>query len=278
MKYKWTFSLIAIAFLMTYCTENTEQPQPINNIKQRDSTLIAPEVILASVNKPVFFDYTSTGCPGCGSWGKPTFEMIKSTQNENIVPVSVHIKYGDPMITDVSNAIARNRTGQFFTPQLWINNTNGVVLSGGRINSSSSITRIEDEIESIRRAEVQMQVGVTSIASEDEIVIRYKTKPLSDLEGEYYLGVYVMENGILERQSSSPVNPTEHNNVIRASNQGGFGTLIPTEHTKLNAENEGTFSFNIEDNWNMNELYATIIVWKKNGDNYLIVNASDNLM
>ena len=281
MNYKLTFSLLAMAFLMMSYSETTEQTKPENTnenvIQEEDSTLVAPEVVLTNVNKPVFFDFTSTGCPGCGSWGKPTFVMIKSSENQNIVPIAVHIKYGDPMITDVSNAIASNRTGQLFTPQLWVNNTNGMVTSGGRINSTTSVSSIETEINAFKDTDVAIQVGVSSITSEGEIAIRYKTKALKELDGEYYLGIYVMENGIVERQSSSPANPAEHNNVIRASYQDGFGTLIPSEELKANAENEGTFNLKFEDDWNMKNLYATIIVWKKSDDKYVVVNANNNL-
>ena len=115
-----------------------------------DTLTSVPDFELTETKKPVFFDYTSTGCPGCVSWGAPTFEQIAKEQGESIVPIAVHIKYRDPMITDVSNAIAENRTGQRYTPQLWVNNTNGMVLNGGSINTTGSINKITADLETIK--------------------------------------------------------------------------------------------------------------------------------
>ena len=98
--------------------------------------------------KPLVFEITSTGCPGCGSWGKPVFSQLSSQYGNQIIPVAVHIKYGDPYITNVSENIAANRYGAFYTPQIWVNDTNGVVISagGGSIQTESSIKRMNDLI------------------------------------------------------------------------------------------------------------------------------------
>ena len=66
--------------------------------------------------RPVFLEVTSTGCPGCGSWGKPTFKKVVNDFGSDITPLAVHIKYGDPFITTESQAIADNRHGSRYTP------------------------------------------------------------------------------------------------------------------------------------------------------------------
>ena len=120
------------AFSIWSCTEKSADipttPATSKDTTQVDtSQLEAPDVVLQSRNKPVFFDYTSTGCPGCGSWGAPTFENLSEEYQDKIVPIAVHIKYGDPMITSISTDIAANRDGQRYTPQLWVNSKNAMV-------------------------------------------------------------------------------------------------------------------------------------------------------
>ena len=243
-----------------------------------DTLTSVPDFELTETKKPVFFDYTSTGCPGCGSWGAPTFEQIAKEQGESIVPIAVHIKYGDPMITDVSNAIAENRNGQRYTPQLWVNNTNGMVLNGGSINTTGTINKITADLETIKTEAPEMAIGVGSIVNGDIFKVRYKSKVLADITGEYYLAIYLMEDGILYRQSSAATNPFEHNYVIRKSNGGGFGTQISQNELTKNTTITGTVEFEIDPNWDKEKLSVSAIIWKKEGTNYYVINAnSDNL-
>ena len=77
------------------------------------------------------------------------------------------------MITDISNEIADNPLGQRFTPQLWINNTNGVILNGGRIDGVESINKLNSDINLIKESSAQMAQGVSSISDDKNLKIRY---------------------------------------------------------------------------------------------------------
>ena len=77
------------------------------------------------------------------------------------------------MITDISNEIADNRVGQRFTPQLWINNTNGVILNGGRIDGVESINKLNSDINLIKESSAQMAQGISGISDDKHLKIRY---------------------------------------------------------------------------------------------------------
>lgn len=266
-----------LALGMVSCAEKIEPTQTLEDSTSNTTRqLEAPAIVLQKVTKPVLFDYTSTGCPGCGSWGAPTFERIAQEQKDAIVPIAVHIKYGDPMITDISEAIAANRTGQRFTPQLFVNGSNGVVLNGGRIDGTGSLNKIEADIAAITTRETEIAVGVSSVLNEDVISIRYATKAYKTLEGDYSVAVYLMEDNLMYRQSSGATNPFEHNYVIRAASGGAFGTPITNDNLQENAEGDVTLDLDIDKEWDTKNLYATVVVWKKEGNNYVVVNANNN--
>lgn len=267
-------SLLALGLVS--CTEKQTETTPTGTKDETSMKMEAPQVVLSKETKPVLFDYTSTGCPGCGSWGAPTFERIAAELKDNIVPVAVHIKYGDPMITDISEAIAANRTGQRFTPQLFVNGNNGVVLNGGRIDGTQSLTKIQNDLKSVADSETEIAVGVSSVINENVITLRYATQAYTELAGEYSLAVYVMEDELLYRQSNGATDPFEHNYVIRAANNGAFGTAISDESLRANATNEGTMDIELSEDWNTENLHATVIIWKKEGNNYVVVNANNN--
>ena len=268
--------VLAISLGLFACSEAAKEPEITEDNTENTTQNEAPLVQLKNTTKPVFFDFTSTGCPGCGSWGKPSFNSIISDFEDDIVPMAIHIKYGDKMITPVSEAIGSNRTGQFYTPQLWVNNSNGMQLSAGRINSTGSVDRIKGLIETFKTETPDIQVGVTESINDKELSVRVKTKANEDLDGEYFLGVYVMENGLSYNQSSSPANPTIHDHVIRTSNNGGFGNTLSSESLVANSEFDDVLTFNLEDDWNKENVYVTAIIWKKNGSIYTVVNADNN--
>lgn len=271
------------AFSIWSCTEKSADipttPATSKDTTQVDtSQLEAPDVVLQSRNKPVFFDYTSTGCPGCGSWGAPTFENLSEKYQDKIVPIAVHIKYGDPMITSISTDIAANRDGQRYTPQLWVNSKNAMVLAGSSIDGAASIQNIRAQIDQHIASNVQVAVGVSSITNKNTVNVRYKHKALESLDGEYYVSVYLMENKIFAQQSSSSYNPTEHNYVIRASNSSSFGNNISEEYLVNDAIFEASHTFIINESWQKENLFAMIVVWKKEGDRYVVINANSNLV
>ena len=241
-----------------------------------DANKEAPAITVLKVTKPVLFDFTSTGCPGCGSWGGPTFKQIADKNKGSVVPIAVHIKYGDPMITGISNEIAVNRTGPRYTPQLWVNETNSVVLNNSNIDGNASITRIDSNITTFKNKETQLGVGVSSVVNKKVISIRYATEAYTDLEGEYSISIYILEDKLIFNQSRAASNPYQHNYVIRAANKGAFGTIIPSEQLKTSVQTEGTLDIDLDENWNTDNLYATVIIWKKDGENYSVVNANNN--
>ena len=70
---KITAAVIALCFFCSCKDQETPKVEKtVNDQEIAESPKTAPDFELSEVMKPVFFDYTSTGCPGCGSWGAPT--------------------------------------------------------------------------------------------------------------------------------------------------------------------------------------------------------------
>lgn len=215
--------------------------------------------------KPLVFEYTSTGCPGCGSWGKPTFYNLINEFNDQIVPIAVHIKYGDPMITPTSEAIAANRYGQFYTPQIWINDTNGVQLIGGSINSSASINYMRQLITQYSSPDF-ISIDGKSYSNDDlGIKVKVGIKLNKTTTDDLYLSCYLMENGLVYNQSSSPSNPTTHNHVIRKTAETTWGKQAIFDNGSF--EFEHTFE---GEKFNPNK-YIALVLWKKQGSRFVAV-------
>ncbi len=220
----------------------------------------------------VMFEITSTGCPGCGSWGKPTFASLISSNMNNVVPIAVHIKYGDPMITAESQAIGDNRYGQRYTPQIWVGDENAVVLTGGGIDGSASIQKANELIATDATTE---QPALAADVKKDgsKINVTYGVKFIDVVaDGEYGLSCYLMENGIVYQQTSYAANPATHNHVIRTSAAGAFGESFTSADLTDN-EKSWAHTFDIS-SYNADNVYIAVVLWKKDGTRYQVVNAT----
>lgn len=218
---------------------------------------------------PVIFEMTSTGCPGCGGWGKPTFAKLVQSYTNKVTPVAVHIKYGDPMITTESTAIWDNIEGSRYTPMIFVQGENAVIINGSSISSESenNARRLIDEA----LMTTQPSLSANIVKKEGKWDITYGVKFDGIPSGAYSLSCYLTEDGIKHQQSNYAGNPATHNHVIRASANGAFGTGISSTDL-TNGEWSMVNRMEIDNTYNMENLYVTVVLWKKTGERYAAVN------
>lgn len=222
--------------------------------------------------RPVLFEYTSTGCPGCGSWGKPTFYNLIKAHEGQITPLAIHIKYNDAMITPYSTDLGNNRHGMYFTPQIWVNDSNAVVILEGRIHPSSS----HKATQMIKTAIQQNQPAVAANAQHknNKIIVNFGVN-FFDLptDGEYSLACYLNENDIENFQVGYANNPAKHHHVIRDAAIGTYGFPF----TKKQLENKiftVAHEFETTSLSQLKNAYVTVVLWKKINDRYLVLNSN----
>jgi len=260
MKQAVFFSMTLLVMLSCNKNETLSELKPTENDSFQDTVLEYEKLA-----KPILFEYTSTGCPGCGSWGKPTFYSLINENKDNIVPLAIHIKYGDPMITSISEAIAANSYGNLYTPQIWLNDSNGVVLSGGYISGRTSIDYINAMKENALSSSNAVIDGKVVKKGNSSIYIKTGIKQSETfLNGEYFLSCYLLNDSLIHDQSNSAVNPAIHNYVIRkAVDDYAWGKQIQFI--------DGKFEFKYEfKNYEANKMvYFVSILWKKENNRYV---------
>ncbi len=82
--------------------------------------------------------------------------------------------------------------------------------------------------------------------------------------GDYFVNVYIVEDGIVGTQVNA-TNPYTHNNVVRKM-LGGIGTagIIPTNPV-VNTPYTNSYSFTLPTLWNINNLRLIGLVYRKDG-------------
>lgn len=249
----------------------TGQPQDSTNNGNNDNPTKAK---LSFTNKtaPVLLEMTSTGCPGCGGWGKPTFAKLVQSYQADVTPVAVHIKYGDPMITTESTAIWDNIEGSRYTPMIFVQNDNAVVLNGGSISAESEQNARNLIDAALTKAQPALAANIVKKDGSWDVTYGVKFDAAA-AEGEYSLACYITEDGIVYHQTSYANNPATHNHVIRTSADGAFGAGFTAADLQDN-EQARVKRIKIDDAYNKDKLYVTLVLWKKVNGRYEVVNGA----
>jgi hypothetical protein len=267
MKYLKLSFLFLLFFVAFGCNEKeAEVEEPVKKVEDKNEIDEPLELVFTQNIKPVLIEYTSTGCPGCGSWGKPTFNKMINTHKEDITPLAIHIKYGDPMITAFSNEIAANRYGSFFTPQLWVNDSNAVIINGGYIQGAESEARMNTLINNYKVNSPNILGDISYVKNDNQLKVRYGIKTSESVE-DVFVSLFLQENGIENRQSGYTSNPATHDYVLR---QAAFDKTFGDE-VKLNSKSFYELSNEMILDSENGSFQLLLMVWKKVGTRFVVL-------
>lgn len=208
----------------------------------------------------------ATWCPPCGANGDPTKEHMESTFGSDVVILNV--QSGDAISSSGEFGPTFGSAFQSFAnvntiPHAYFSGQNVAMTDGG---FSPSPTQYDATINAIL-SDVNVSVGVAASATssgDSALIINTKTKFYSAL-GEHYIGVYLLEDGVMANQSisGSPDAITAHNNVIRYSAFDGNSLGAQSIGTSFTADQEVTGSYTIPlwSGWNISNLQVAVVIW-----------------
>ncbi len=207
--------------------------------------------------------FMSNDCSGCGSWGTKLFHDILHENKGKVNPMQVHIKYTDPWIIPgfADSMVARYSPN--YTPFNMIEN---LPLTGRfQVNADPEAAKAAaaKEIANLVADNPEVSPALNYRILGDKIEIHYGARFESQLEGEYRMGLYVVEDDLEWNQYGSSVRPYYHDNTIRAAAGGAYGPQLlngsaPEGHVvlgKISTEKIGW--------WKEDDLYLLGVVWKR---------------
>ncbi len=218
---------------------------------------------------PLVSKITATWCVNCGTWGWDLFDGLINENEDKAILIATHFS-GD-LDTPVGRAFADN-FGVFAQPRFILNNED---KNGSRNSVQSKITEITDEINTMSLQSPVANVGFYAEMVDGKIQVQTKTKFFQQAEGEYYLGLYVVEEGVVNNQSGQGAN-TVHKTIMRASiDTENFGSRLSMMNTLgAGMEFSGNHSIDIDSDWNTDNISVVGMIWKKEGAKYQFVNAN----
>lgn len=223
--------------------------------------------IFAQTQKTLITKRTATWCPFCGSWGWELAKAIEEKDNPNGIVIRAH--YSGDLVSEASLAITNN-FGGIYQPEFYVNEEK--IAVGG----STWMTKV-DEFDAVidENADELPEVSffANSSVSGNTISLDATVNALKNMEGEYYFGAYLLEDYVVNYQSSIG-NDAVHNNVLRdAFTSNVFGEEFGNATVEEGFSKKFELSVNPEGgDVNNRKFKILLILWKKDGEKYSVVN------
>ena len=213
-----------------------------------------------SEKKALVFKKTATWCPYCGDWGG-TYSTNISNDHSNVQVIQMHgdNDFGTSVGDQIMDALPSAGWPHFYV---------GTADSPNSYNTLSNM--VSTELAETNEVAMAMESSVSG--SSMEVRVQSQWQSTASTSGEYYLAVYILEDGQVATQDiiGQPSDPNYvHNNVSRAeASNAPFGKAI-TVNTDGCHE---SFNVTMDSSWESANCYPVAVLWKKNGSNYDFVN------
>jgi hypothetical protein len=225
---------------------------------------------VSSKNWTLIHERTATWCPYCGTWGWDFKEsLVTKFKNSNVIFMAVH--YSGDLMNPTATEFDANYGG-IGQPIFYADGSDLIVTSNNQAQKLNEASLIVD-FKNTNPAFAGVGIDAELNKNTNTLTVNAKVEFFSDVEGgEYYLGLYLLEDVVNTQASRTGVQT--HQNVLRKS-------LFPTTfgnkfHTgsvqKGKSFTMSTTTANITADRDKIKILG--VIWTKVSNKYLFFNAN----
>lgn len=232
----------------------------VSSVRAQD----VPEVQQSLITK-----VTATWCIHCGTWGWNFFANVLEDNNSKAIIWASH--YSGNLNNATSNAISSNLNvpGQ---PVFVLNNTNQGV---GSSSVDTKRTAIQNAVNANAEMSPVANAGMLASLEGTELTVKTKAKFFQEGDGNYFLSVYLIEDGVSAAQTGQGSGAVPHKQILRAAmTTDVFGIELADGAVTSGTEFDETFTMTLDPTWDATKIEVAAIIWKKNGNTYEFVNGN----
>jgi len=218
-------------------------------------------------NTPLISKRTADWCPSCGTWGwEFKTAILEEISAEDATIVVLH--HSGSLANETSIAITE-ALGGVSQPKFYLNGTDLATSAG---TWTDKLVELKADVSAMNLEIPDFGIDIHGYlgASANEVVAEIELHVNQAVEGEYYIGTYLLTNDFIHNQAGNS-SSAEHKKLLLDEFSGNpFGRLIGNGPIL-----EGVTDFSITstfDNLPDAQTDIAIIIWKKDGDNFSIVN------
>ncbi len=208
---------------------------------------------------------TATWCPNCGNWGWTLFEGLLEDNQDKAVLMAAH--YDGLLENSHAGEITVNFGGGY-QPRFYLNDND---ISATNSSVAAKRAEVKTAVDEAYNASPVANVGFDPVFGNTTLQVDAKVKFFQNANGEYYLGIYLLEDGVIEYQSGQG-NSANHKKVFRFSfTDETFGK--PIANGQINAGSEFDIPFELQIGEVQGYDYEVVgIIWKLENGTYIPVN------
>ncbi len=221
---------------------------------------------------PLITKISASWCPHCGNWGWDFFDGLLEDNAGKAILITTH--YSGNYQTDDGQALATN-FGIISQPEFFLG-TDKISANSG--NYSSMIPMVNSNVSSQRSEKPMVQSGLKlSLQTTGMLKVEAKAKFFENGNGEYYMGLYLVENDFVGYQAGQG-NGAQHKNLFRGSLMDNtFGDLLGVGMMAANTEIDMETDFDLNaSGFQAGNIEIIAIIWEKVGNKYKYVNANSS--
>jgi len=229
-------------------------------VSDDDGTCVYPP----EERKALLYKVTATWCPPCGEWGSEVFGEAVDTTKGDAVVMAIHAS-GDPMHNPMTDNFETDY-GVTGYPTIVVNHESDYSSAGGIVTAVKSFVTEEPTVSAISILEIK----------NNKAIITAQTRWFSEMTGQVYCAIYLLEDGIKEPQASPAgyIADYVHNYVFRTSADGNmFGEAVLNGDAWIGKTENLNYEVELDPSWNQNNLYAVTVLWRVGVDGYEFLNA-----
>ena len=222
--------------------------------KKDDGSCTSPE----AAKKSLIFKNTATWCPDCGDWGASySTDIMNANSDCQVIALHGDMEFENSVGNNLIDALPSSGWPHFFA---------------GTEDVSNSYYQLNLAVNAELGKAVEVAMAMEKTTSGSTMNVKVQSQWLGSIDGEYFLAVYVLEDGQVAEQQidGAPSDPNfVHKNVLRAEAYNSpFGVPVT-----INGDgNLLEFNIDLNSSWVAANCYPVAVMWKKNGSSYDFVN------
>jgi len=226
------------------------------------------DVVIRNKQRATITYVGATWCPPCGNNGDPAKVYMEDTHGSDVVLLSV--QSGDAISSSSAFGPGFGSAFQTFVgstgiPHVYFSGFNFSMVHRGFYSSASSNNSAADtDINNVLAQTAEVGVAAKATKSGSTITVKTAAKFYTANSTEHHIGVYLLEDGVMEQQSG-PGTITEHNNIIRGAAYTGNALGIESMGASFTASQtvSGTYTITIPSAVvNNSNLEVAVVVWE----------------
>jgi len=245
--------------------------QPAGYVDNSDDQM---DAVVEKKSMALVTKMTGTNCGPCGSWGWVLFnDIITELEGEALI-MSVYSYSGTQMSTPTGDDWSPD-FGMQGAPSFCVNGKNRTeYATGGGIYTGQTQTNVINTSDSTAAVNPLAAMACQKNIEGTTLTVNTATKFYAGLSGDYYLGAYVIEDGVIADQSGDAGAGASHHYVLRGSVDGNpYGSLLNSGPVEANETIEKTYTMELDASWVADNITIGLVLWNNINGEYLYMNA-----